>query len=115
MMLARNRCWVPPHVPRDLLLLSREALLFPRVAFAGLDTFCVSSLLNIQKGGSLLQVVGYPESRDDVSMRPRIPVLGSSDGGDRDVVLCTQDGKQSLRTFCSGERPSHARAGWGCR
>lgn len=23
--------------------------------------------------------------------------------GDRDVVLCMQDGKQSLRTFCSGE------------
>ena len=47
--------------------------------------------------------MGYPESRDDVAMRPGSQSLVPVMEGDRDVVLCMQDGKQSLRTFCSGE------------
>lgn len=36
-------------------------------------------------------------------MRPGSQSLAPVMEGDRDVVLCMQDGKQSLRTFCSGE------------
>lgn len=36
-------------------------------------------------------------------MRPGSQSLVPVMEGDRDVVLCMQDGKQSLRTFCSGE------------
>ena len=41
-MLARKRCWSFLMSPGTFsFLLSHEALLFSRVAFAGLDTFCV--------------------------------------------------------------------------
>lgn len=47
--------------------------------------------------------MGYPESRGDVSMRPGSQSLAPVMEEDRDVILCTQDGRQSLRTCCSGE------------
>ena len=94
---------VPPHVHRDLL--------FPSLPWSSsISQSCLCRLryilcssLWIFERGSLLQVLGYPESRDDVSMRPGSQSLAPVMEGDRDVVLCTQDGKQSLRTFCSGQ------------
>lgn len=93
----------PPHVPRDLLfpsLLWSSSISQSRLCRL---RYILCSSLWIVERGSHLQVVGYPESRGDVAMRPGSQSLAPVMEGNRDVILCTQDGKQSLRTFCSGE------------